>query len=102
MNRFTDASEFCARMGRDARQPRVHRVVMRVLLNEALDDSVLERMEADRAEPPTRRKRFERTGKRRFDLRELIVDMNAQRLEGPRRGMLAGFAGRDRSGDDLG
>src|ERR1700730_11625950 len=60
--------------------------------NELLHQPVFERVKTDGHEPPARREQIERLRQRALDLAELIVDVDAQRLEGARRRMLAGFA----------
>ena len=49
--------------------------------HELLHDPVLERVEADHRETPTRAQHLERGGKRRLELAQLVVDGDAQRLE---------------------
>ena len=48
---------------------------------EALDDPVLERVEADHREPSSRPQQVEGRGERRLDRAELVVDGDPQRLE---------------------
>src|SRR5690606_4574772 len=59
-------------------------------------------MKADRAEAAARRQHLERTCEPRLDLRELVIDMNAQCLKGARCRVLAGLASRNGVRDDLG
>src|SRR5690606_9709132 len=101
-NCLADTLELGARVIGDVRKPGVDRIVLRVLLHEALDDPVFERMKADRAEAAARRQHLERTCEPRLDLRELVIDMNAQCLKGARCRVLAGLASRNGVRDDLG
>src|SRR6478735_3794061 len=72
-------------------------------LEEALDDSVLERVERDHGEATARTQHLERRGKRLFELAELVVDCDPERLEGALRRMTVPEpCGRgDRGADDV-
>ena len=59
---------------------------------EALDDPVLERLEADDGDPPSGTKRLERRREGGLERFELVVDGDAQRLEDPPRRMTLGIA----------
>src|SRR5690606_29607585 len=89
MHRPADAYQAGTSMRRHVRQAGVHWIVLGMLLNEALDDRIFERMEADHAQTPFGREHLERRVQRRAELPELVVDVNAQCLEGARCGMLA-------------
>src|SRR5688572_27363153 len=102
MDRTAEASELRARMLRNLRQAGVHRIVLRMLLHEALHDAVLERVERDRGETTAGREHFETGGERGLQLAEFVVHVDADRLESARRGMLAGLAGFHRTRDQLG
>ena len=62
---------------------------------------VFQRMKTDYAQAAARRERDETPVERRLDLRELVVHMDADRLESARGGMLAGLARRHGARDDL-
>ena len=75
----------------------------RALLQEALDDAVLQRMEGDDDEPAALAQHRLGRGERLRQLLELAVDEDAERLEGARRRMDARRAGRAGGArDDLG
>ena len=50
-----------------------------------LDDPVLERVEGDDGDPPAHGEGVDRGGQRALEDAELVVDLDAQRLEGPLR-----------------
>ena len=60
---------------------------------ESLDPAVLERMEGDDGEPAARRQQPLGGGQAAVELAELVVDRDAQRLEGAGRGIDAAGAG---------
>src|SRR5262245_53263563 len=68
MNRLADALELRPRMRRQLGQTRIHRILLRMALDEALHDAVFERMKADHAQSAARGERRERAGERCFDL----------------------------------
>src|SRR5687767_11891991 len=102
MDCTADALELRARVLGNLRQAGVHRIVLRMLLHEALHDAVLERVERDRGETPARREHLETAVERGLQLAQLVVHVDADRLEGARRGMLAGLASSHRTRDQLG
>ena len=63
---------------------------------EALDDPVLERVEADHGEPAAGPQHLERVGQRGLERAELVVDGDPQRLEDALGGMAVAEAGRRR------
>ena len=79
------------------------RAAARPLAQEALHDPVLERVEADHREPTARPKHLECRGKARLERLELVVDLDAERLEDALRRMPLAEAGRrgDRRPDDV-
>ncbi len=89
-------------MRRHVRQLRVDRIALGLAAHEALDQPVLERMEADHAQPAARREQADGLRQRGLDFLELAIHVDADRLEGARRRMLAGFARRHRAGHDVG
>ncbi len=69
------------RVGRDVRQSGVHLVAARFASHEALDDPVLERVEADHEEPPAGREQLDGLRQRALERGELGVDGYSDRLE---------------------
>src|SRR6187549_1767406 len=102
MYRAADASQFRARVRRNLRQAGVDRVLLRMLLHEALHQTVLERVKRDRGEAAARRQRLQTAVERGLQLRELVVHVDADRLERARRRMLAGLARLHGARDELG
>src|SRR5579862_1892980 len=88
-------------VGRMARWPRGGRAALGQV---ALDDAVLERVEGDDDEPPVVGKHVGRRIEAALKLAQLVVHMDAQRLEGARRGMDGETLrrGAERLGHDLG
>ena len=64
--------------------------------HELLHDPVLERVEADHGEPPTGPQHRDRSGQRRLELAELVVDGDPERLEDALGGMTLAEPGRRR------
>src|SRR5262245_28289196 len=69
---------------------RAVRLRFRALLEELLDQPVFERVEGYDHEAPARREHALGGGKRAGKLAQLVVDVDAQRLEGARRRVPAG------------
>src|SRR5439155_13325570 len=67
------------------------------IAHEALDDPILERMEADHREPATGPQHRERGRQRGLEGAELVVDGNPERLEHALGGMTVSKAGRSRN-----
>jgi len=84
------------------RQPRVNRVRDGVPAHELLDDAILQGMKTDHREPALRRETLESRVQRNLELLEFPVDVNAQRLEHARCGMLVTFFAARHTGDHLG
>src|SRR6185503_330838 len=90
--RPTDELQARPRRRRDLREPGPGRVLAAAGSHEALDDAVLERVEADHDETSARLQCDDGLRKRALDLAELIVQVDAQRLESARRRMAARLA----------
>src|SRR4051812_47206344 len=92
MNGTTDTTQLRTCMSGNIGKTRVHRILGRVLLHEAFDPTVFERMKADHTQSAAVCEHCERSVQCLIDLFELLIHLNTNGLERAGSRMFAGFS----------